>query len=76
MRIYKKNNDDDEEELSSLNDDSDEEQDNYSDFLIAQYDKVHRVKGKWRINLRDVILHCENKEYIFDKVTGELIRDW
>jgi len=44
--------------------------------LIAQYDKVHRVKERWRINLRDAILHHQNTEYVFDKVNGELTRDW
>ena len=38
--------------------------------------KVHRVKEKWRITLRDAIYHCKNKEYVLDRVTGELTRDW
>ena len=72
----KKNDDNDEEDLSPLNSDYDEGQDEYPDFLIAQYDKVHRVKERWRITLRDAIYHCKNKEYVFDKVNGELNRDW
>ena len=63
--------------ISSLNSDNDDEaQEKYSDFLIAQYEKVHRVKSKWRINLKDVILHCNGKEMVFERITGELKRDW
>ena len=73
----KKDDEDLEESLSSLNsDDNDEAQEKYSDFLIAQYEKVHRVKSKWRINLKDVILHCDGKEMVFERVSGELTRDW
>jgi transcription initiation factor TFIIA large subunit len=46
------------------------------DFLLAQYEKVHRVKNKWKCTFKDAILHINGKEYVFEKVVGELERDW
>ena len=46
------------------------------DFLLAQYEKVHRVRNKWKCTFKDAILHLNGKEYVFDKVVGELERDW
>ena len=46
------------------------------DFLLAQYEKVHRVRNKWKIGFKDAVLHFNGKEYVFDKVVGELDRDW
>ena len=38
--------------------------------------QVHRVRNKWKCTFKDAILNINGKEYIFDKVTGELERDW
>jgi transcription initiation factor TFIIA large subunit len=46
------------------------------DFLLAQYEKVHRVRNKWKCTFKDAILHINEKEYVFEKVVGELERDW
>ena len=46
------------------------------DFLLAQYEKVHRVRSKWKCIFKDVILFINGKEYVFEKVHGELERDW
>lgn len=72
-----KNNEEDDEILSSLSEDNEEEADQESsDYLLAQYEKVHRVRNKWKVVFKDAILHCNGKEYVFEKVTGELDRDW
>ena len=65
----------DDEELSSLTNES-IEQEEAKDFLLAQYEKVHRVRNKWKIGFKDAVLHFNGKEYVFDKVVGELDRDW
>ena len=65
----------DDEELSSLSSES-IEQEEAKDFLLAQYEKVHRVRNKWKIGFKDAVLHFNGKEYVFDKVVGELDRDW
>jgi hypothetical protein len=47
-----------------------------TDFLLAQYDKVHRVRNKWKCTFKDAVLHINGKEYVFERVVGELERDW
>ncbi len=71
-----KGNDDEGEELSSLSNDSNNCDNDGRDFLYTQYEKVHRVKSKWKCNFKDAVLQINGKEYIFDKITGELERDW
>lgn len=68
---------DDDETLSPLSNDYSEEQEiEAKDFLLAQYEKVHRIRNKWKITFKDAVLHFNGKEYVFDKVVGELDRDW
>ena len=67
---------DDESELSA---DSGKNSDNeleYNDQLLAQYDKVKRVKNKWKVILKGCVVQQDNKEYVCGKVHGELERDW
>lgn len=71
-----KGDDDEGEELSSLSNDSNNYDNDGRDFLYTQYEKVHRVKSKWKCNFKDAVLQINGKEYIFDKITGELERDW
>lgn len=67
---------DDGEELSDLTADSIKDDVEGRDFLYAQYDKVHRIKNKWKCSFKDAVLQINGKEYIFDKICGELERDW
>ena len=46
------------------------------DFLLAQYDKVHRVRAKWKCSFKDAIININGREHVFEKVTAELERDW
>lgn len=69
------NNDDEGEELSSLSNVSMNNEE-IKDFLYTKYEKVHRVKSKWKCNFKDAVLQINGKEYIFDKIVGELERDW
>ena len=73
-----KNNEEEEyeENLSPLNEENDEIEDEYHDFLISQFEKVHRIKDRWKVIFKDVIINCNGKELIIDKISGELKRDW
>lgn len=62
--------------MSPLPSDSEDLEIEAKDYLLAQFEKVHRVKNKWKINFKDAVLHCNGKEFVFDKVVGELDRDW
>ena len=64
---------------SELSDDSENNSDNEQDFndqLLAQYQKVKRVKNKWKVSLVGCVVQKDNKEYICGKVHGELEREW
>lgn len=44
---------------------------NPGDLVIALYDKVQRVKNKWKITLKDGIVSVQGKDYVFHKCNGE-----
>lgn len=71
--------DDDSEAINSDLDDSDsdngEEADESrsadTDIVFCTYDKVARVKNKWKCILKDGMIHINGKDYLFAKCTGE-----
>ncbi|EIW62804.1 transcription factor IIA alpha/beta subunit [Trametes versicolor FP-101664 SS1] len=63
---------------SDLDDsDSDVEQDGIEggsadqDIVFCTYDKVARVKNKWKCVLKDGMIHINGKDYLFAKCSGE-----
>ncbi|TQV98670.1 hypothetical protein V2A60_007618 [Cordyceps javanica] len=69
---------DDEDAINSDLDDPDEdhEEDEVDDeglghIMLCMYDKVQRVKNKWKCTLKDGVLTVNGKEYVFHKATGE-----
>ncbi|KAF2405252.1 hypothetical protein EJ06DRAFT_525780 [Trichodelitschia bisporula] len=72
---------DDEDAINSDLDDTDEDELNDSredaedgpvgETVLCVYDKVQRVKNKWKCVLKDGILTTGNKEYVFHKAQGE-----
>jgi transcription initiation factor TFIIA large subunit len=42
-----------------------------SDIVFCTYDKVARVKNKWKCILKDGMIHVNGKDYLFAKCTGE-----
>ncbi|KAH8922423.1 TFIIA-domain-containing protein [Atractiella rhizophila] len=74
LRDPKKNLDDEEigSDLDEPDDDEIEDNDGYvGDMAIALYDKVQRVKNKWKITLKDGVVNVKGKDYIFSKCSGE-----
>ncbi|TBU31637.1 transcription factor IIA, alpha/beta subunit [Dichomitus squalens] len=70
--------DDSEAINSDLDDsDSDNEQEGIeggtadTDIVFCTYDKVARVKNKWKCVLKDGMIHVNGKDYLFAKCTGE-----
>jgi len=41
------------------------------DIIIALYEKVQRVKNKWKITLKDGVISAEGKDYVFSKCQGD-----
>jgi len=68
----------DDEAINSDLDDSDSEGEEdpddgpgVSDIVFCTYDKVARVKNKWKCILKDGMIHISGKDYLFAKCTGE-----
>lgn len=74
-KVEEKKNEGDEEVLSALSEESNNEKE-YKNHLLAQYEKVKRVKNKWKVTLKGCIAQKDNMEYVCGKVHGELSRDW
>ncbi|KAJ3100469.1 transcription factor IIA subunit alpha [Phlyctochytrium planicorne] len=57
---------------SDLDDDeSDEEEKEYDHIILCQYEKVSRIKNKWKCVLRDGIINVNGKDYLFNKANGD-----
>lgn len=41
------------------------------DIVFCTYDKVARVKNKWKCTLKDGMIHVNGKDYLFAKCNGE-----
>ncbi|KAL5611749.1 hypothetical protein BROUX41_000676 [Berkeleyomyces rouxiae] len=73
--------DDDEDDEDAINSDlddpedpeenSDDEDDPLGPMMLCMYDKVQRVKNKWKCVLKDGVLTVNGKDYVFHKATGE-----
>jgi len=71
----------DSEAINSDLDDSDTEDEDLedggganTDIVFCTYDKVARVKSKWKCVLKDGMIHANGKDYLFTRCTGEF--DW
>lgn len=53
-----------------LNDDDDDEDDK-ANVMLCMYDKVQRVKNKWKCVMKDGVITINGKEYVFHKASGE-----
>jgi transcription initiation factor TFIIA large subunit len=70
---------DDPEAINSDLDDSDTEGEEEAeegaggenDIVFCTYDKVARVKNKWKCILKDGMIHINGRDYLFAKCTGE-----
>ncbi|KAI0539799.1 transcription factor IIA, alpha/beta subunit [Xylaria digitata] len=75
-----KGEDDDEDDEDAINSDLDDPDDNVEEneddeeggqIMLCMYDKVQRVKNKWKCVLKDGVLNVNGKDYVFHKATGE-----
>ncbi|CAA7026310.1 unnamed protein product [Microthlaspi erraticum] len=62
------NEDDDDDELDDLESGEDM---NTQHLVLAQFDKVTRTKSRWKCNLKDGIMHINDKDILFNKAVGE-----
>jgi transcription initiation factor TFIIA large subunit len=77
--IVPKQSTNDPEAINSDLDDSDTEGEDETeevashdtDIVFCTYDKVARVKNKWKCTLKDGMIHINGKDYLFAKCNGE-----
>jgi len=60
--------------LGPGDDDSDSEEIPTNNLIVCQYEKVSHSKNKWKLQLKDGIMHIEGRDYVFSKAVGEV--DW
>ncbi|KAK4541926.1 hypothetical protein LTR36_007290 [Oleoguttula mirabilis] len=59
--------DPDEDAAGAINDDDEE----FGDNILCTYDKVQRVKNKWKCTLKDGVMSLNGREWVFHKGMGE-----
>ncbi|KAJ3103445.1 transcription factor IIA subunit alpha [Phlyctochytrium bullatum] len=56
---------------SDLDDEDSEEEQDSEHIILCQYEKVSRIKNKWKCVLRDGIVNVNGKDYLFNKANGD-----
>ncbi|KAI8913357.1 transcription factor IIA, alpha/beta subunit-domain-containing protein [Gorgonomyces haynaldii] len=57
-------------------DDDDDENADLEHLILCQYEKVTRIKNKWRCVLKDGIVHVNGKDYLFNRVIRLIQGKW
>ncbi|XP_076464866.1 transcription initiation factor IIA subunit 1-like [Babylonia areolata] len=63
-----------EEPLNSGDDVSEEDPTELFDadsVIVCQYDKINRIKNKWKFQLKDGIMNLNGKDFVFQRATGD-----
>lgn len=60
--------DDSEDELNSNDEEEDADQ---TQLMVCLYEKVHKVKTRWKYTLKDGVANVNGLDYVFNKATGE-----
>jgi len=63
--------DDEGEDLGSSEDEDDSEEPETDNLIICTFEKVSRVKNKWKMNLRCGVMNLNGRDYLFHRATGE-----
>lgn len=40
--------------------------------VLGQFERVHRSKNRWKVNLKGCVANINGKDYLFKKLTGEM----
>ncbi|XP_065845142.1 transcription initiation factor IIA subunit 1-like [Oscarella lobularis] len=62
------------EPLGSGDDVDSEEEFDTENVVVCQFERVGRMRNRWKFQLKDGIMNLEGKDYIFHKASGEA--DW
>lgn len=61
----------DDESEDELNSENDADEGGDQDVILSLYDKVQRVRNRWKYVLKDGIVNIGGKDYVFSRGTGE-----
>lgn len=60
-----------EDDLSPGSKNSDSDLFDTEHVIVCQYDKITRIKNKWKFHLKDGIMNINGKDYLFSKANGD-----
>jgi transcription initiation factor TFIIA large subunit len=62
---------DSDEDLGIGEDSDDSEEPETDNLIICTFEKVSRVKSKWKMNLKCGVMNINGRDYLFNRATGE-----
>jgi hypothetical protein len=60
------------DDLADVDDHEEIDEDLIKDVVLGQFEKVHRSKAKWKVNLKNCVATINGVDYLLKKVTGEM----
>merc|ERR1719309_1292294 len=64
----------DEDSDSDLDPDGDSYAGDTENVVVCKYDKISRLRMRWKLKLMDGVMHLNGRDYVFQKAHGEV--DW
>lgn len=43
-----------------------------SNIVVGQFEKVQRARGKWKVHLKDGVMRINGKDYLFHTAVGDM----
>ena len=60
------------DDLADVDDHEEIDEESIKDVVLGQFEKVHRSKAKWKVNLKNCVATINGVDYLLKKVTGEM----
>jgi len=60
------------DDLADVDDHEEIDLDTITNVIYGQFDKVHRSKAKWRVNLKSCVATINGIDYVLKKINGEM----
>jgi hypothetical protein len=61
-----------EDDLADVDDHEEIDEDAVKNVVLGTFEKVHRSKAKWRLNLTNCVANVNGRDYLLKKLVGEL----
>ncbi len=59
------------EVLSEDEHDDNDDEEEVENLLIGQFDKVNKMKNRWKVSMKDCVFHINGRDFLFKKCTAE-----